>query len=279
MPIIHDGAHTDDWFGYSLAIGDFNHDGKLDLAIGIPRKSVMGQKSGAAVIVPSDGSWLDLAGETYVVQENVGGVSETADAYGWSLAAGDWNVDEYDDLAVGAPFEEVGPTQTAPGVFRAGAVFVHYGGPDLTAAPARSSGRDQARLPGRARSLRLVRARAGGGASRVGQRQVPGDRHPRQSVRHPDATCNKAGAVQLGVAFHGTGPTRRPDFLLHQDTGNPYNVADKPECSPEYTPWNVHYGDPGVGRAGRRAPRLGRRALRTGDGSGSGKVIVQPHTP
>jgi hypothetical protein len=108
LPIVHDGARTDDWFGYSLTIGDFNHDGKLDLAIGIPRKSVMGQKSGAAVIVPSDGSWLNFAEETYVVQENVGGVSETADAYGWSLAAGDWNLDEYDDLAVGAPSSRSG---------------------------------------------------------------------------------------------------------------------------------------------------------------------------
>ena len=51
----------------------------------------------------------------------VPGASESGDAFGGSLAAGNFNGDLYDDLAIGAPWEDVGVTD------RAGAVNLLYG--------------------------------------------------------------------------------------------------------------------------------------------------------
>ena len=51
----------------------------------------------------------------------VGGASEAFDSFGWALAAGDFNNDGFADLAVGAPFENLGGAQAA------GAVSVLYG--------------------------------------------------------------------------------------------------------------------------------------------------------
>jgi len=51
----------------------------------------------------------------------VGGASEAFDSFGWALAAGDFNNDGFADLAVGAPFENLGGAEAA------GAVSVLYG--------------------------------------------------------------------------------------------------------------------------------------------------------
>ena len=48
-------------------------------------------------------------------------VVESGDEYGWSLTAGDFDGDGYDDLAVGSPYEDWGS------VLNAGAVEVLYG--------------------------------------------------------------------------------------------------------------------------------------------------------
>lgn len=113
-----------DEFGAALAIGDFDADGFDDLAIGVPRKSV-GGKRGAGVVIVLRGSSTGLSGSgsSAFSQDSPGidGVSDNADAFGSSLATGDFNRDGFDDLAIGVPREDVSSLQWA------GAVHVLYG--------------------------------------------------------------------------------------------------------------------------------------------------------
>ena len=96
-----------DAFGTSLAAGDFDGDGALDLAIGAP-----GENNGAGKVyiayLNSDGTVNSLV--------NIANSNTAADAFGTSLAAGDFDDDGVLDLAIGALGEDNG----------AGAVHVAY---------------------------------------------------------------------------------------------------------------------------------------------------------
>ena len=113
-----------DQFGFSLASGDFNMDGYDDLAIGAPGEAV-GELAGAGavnVLYGSDaGITADNNKQWYQDVDGVEGDSEAGDQMGFALASGDFNMDGYDDLAVGAPGEAVGELASA------GAVNVLYG--------------------------------------------------------------------------------------------------------------------------------------------------------
>jgi hypothetical protein len=122
-------AQANDQFGTALAWGDFNGDGYDDLAIGVPGERVNGQR-GAGVVQVLYGSAAGLQaggggrpGDQYWHQDRSGiaDVAERSDGFGFALAAGDFNGDGYDDLAIGVPFEDVG------GAVDAGAVHVLYG--------------------------------------------------------------------------------------------------------------------------------------------------------
>jgi hypothetical protein len=102
---------------------DFNHDGFADLAVGVP-----GENGAAGAVNVLYGSTGGLSGAGGQVFFQVGGAAEANDRFGSALAAGDFNNDNFADLAVGAPGEAVGSAQAA------GAVSVLYGSPDgLTA--------------------------------------------------------------------------------------------------------------------------------------------------
>ncbi len=101
-------AAADDRFGYSLACGDFNGDGRDDLAIGIPRKMVnLATHAGQVVILPGSASGLTATGSIALDQDTpgMGGTAEAGDSFGWSLAVGRINGDPYADLAIGIPGE------------------------------------------------------------------------------------------------------------------------------------------------------------------------------
>ncbi len=99
-----------DEFGFSLAAGDFNGDGYHDLAIGSPGEDIDSiQNAGAVVILY--GSWLGLssagAHSYHQGKQGVLGTPEIGDRFGYSVAAGDFNADGRDELAIGVPFENL----------------------------------------------------------------------------------------------------------------------------------------------------------------------------
>ncbi len=119
-------GEIEDLFGSALAGGDFNGDGRMDLAIGVPEEDVDTIEDAGAVHVlyaESDGGF-DLAGSQLWFEEPPIGGAETGDEFGAALATGDFNRDDFDDLAIGIPGES---SLTNDHV---GMVTVLYGSPD-----------------------------------------------------------------------------------------------------------------------------------------------------
>jgi hypothetical protein len=126
-----------DWFGSALAAGDFNGDGRDDLAVGVPGEELnalggdTGGKDGAGAVNVIHGSAGGLSATAHPDQywnqdvAYVQDVAEACDHFGGSVAVGDFNGDGRDDLAVGVPGEDVDK------VADAGAVNVIYGAPLL----------------------------------------------------------------------------------------------------------------------------------------------------
>ncbi len=122
-----------DRFGQTLAAADFNADGYADLAVGLPGEDVDDQTNAGAVNVlygTANGLW---ATNNQIWHQDsvgfVGNLAEADDHFGYSLTTGDYNGDGYADLAVGAPFEEVGGVPPGTGVQSAGSVEVLFGTP------------------------------------------------------------------------------------------------------------------------------------------------------
>ena len=113
-----------DVFGRALAAGDFNQDGVADLAIGAPGEAVGGiVGSGAINVLYGSAGKLTGVGSQLFTQDSPGvaGTAEDGDAFGLTLAAGDFNNDGPDDLVVGASLEDVGSS------IEGGAINVLYG--------------------------------------------------------------------------------------------------------------------------------------------------------
>jgi FG-GAP repeat len=96
-----------DHFSASLAAGDFNGDGYDDLAVGVPREDVAGQlNAGAVNVLYGSISGVSRFNPDVLVEEFVG-QPERGDQFGFSLAAGDFDRDGYQNLAIGAPYEDL----------------------------------------------------------------------------------------------------------------------------------------------------------------------------
>ncbi|WP_424533933.1 FG-GAP repeat protein [Sphaerisporangium viridialbum] len=128
--VAQDHAETDQ-FGAAVAVGDFDGDGKAELAVGAPGDTVGTTAGGGSVTI------VDLqARQAGVYTQNspgVAGEAEKYDAFGSTLAAGDFNHDGRDDLAIGVPGEGLDAFQDGP-MYGNGGVHVMYGtGRGLTA--------------------------------------------------------------------------------------------------------------------------------------------------
>ena len=99
-----------DEFGTAVATGDFDEAAGDDVAVGAPNETVNGRRSAGAVSVFS-GPPNGLASERLLYQGTAGipGTPELGDFFGFSLAPTDANGIGQWDLAVGVPWEDVGP--------------------------------------------------------------------------------------------------------------------------------------------------------------------------
>jgi hypothetical protein len=109
---ILDSSETGDWAGDALAAGDFNGDAVDDLALGVFSEGIDGKPNAGAVNVIYGTSDVGLTGrgDRFVNQglDSIAGVPRKNDLFGSTLAVGDYNGDNLDDLVIGAPEDTIG---------------------------------------------------------------------------------------------------------------------------------------------------------------------------
>jgi len=118
------GQEGGDNSGYSVDYGDFNGDSYCDLLIGANNAS--GARGEAYVVFSAGPSTLggsvDLVDEADVTVRGIEFQVGLGDNLGWSVAAGNVNRDEYDDMVIGGPASSPGTS------IWVGVSYVVYGG-------------------------------------------------------------------------------------------------------------------------------------------------------
>jgi FG-GAP repeat len=141
-------AEPFDQFGFSVALGDADHDGFADLAAGVMDEDVgTVLDAGAVQVLYGSAAGLTSAGAQLWTEDSPGipDQAEIDDNLGFSVALADGDGDGDADLAAGAIGEPVG------NAFAAGAVAVLPGSPSgLTAAGSRLLTQDSPGIPGSA---------------------------------------------------------------------------------------------------------------------------------
>jgi len=126
QPDVDNTAHAQDFFGSALAAGDFNADGRFDLAIGVWGRELGGlQDAGYVHVIYGSASGLSptavLPDKVLIQGLGLKDVFEEKDMFGTALAAGRFGTDGYWDLAMAGTWEDLDT------LVDAGAVNVVYG--------------------------------------------------------------------------------------------------------------------------------------------------------
>lgn len=151
--MLSDGsAVVDGNFGETLTVGDFNHDDYADLAVGSPG-AVVNDHGGAGIVFVLRGSFWGLVnppGTDIAWHQDRSGIASGAadnDRFGASVATGDFDGDDYDDLVIGVPNEAIGLAVDA------GMIHVLFGSSSgVTAAGSQIFHQDSANVPNNAES-------------------------------------------------------------------------------------------------------------------------------
>jgi disulfide bond formation protein DsbB len=254
-------AATRDFFSNALATGDFDGDGFADLAVGAQLDDPGGvEDTGAVNLLYGSAQGVTATGNQLWHQDSpaVPEVADPGDQFGAALAAGDFNRDGFDDLAVGAPKEDVGT------VADAGAVVVLPGSVDgLTGTGSRLIHQDRPGVDGQADALdQFGSALAAGNMGRGGFADLA------IGVSFDDVGA-ALGAGLVTVLYGSTGGVALTGGQTwHQDVAG---IADEPE-NPDRFGRSLAIGN--VGGTGQGDLVVGVPFEALGDLSGAGAVQV-----
>ena len=126
---VEGNAQAHSHFGSTVAMGDFNGDCYVDIAVGLPDQNVSGLADAGAVHIFYGSALGASATDDEIFHLNgakaghpVVGQAQANAKFGASLEAADFDGDGYQDLAIGMPYYDIA------GANSAGGVVVLYGG-------------------------------------------------------------------------------------------------------------------------------------------------------